>query len=149
MKQNYRVVVSLFLVLGMSILMGQSSPGYAKSNGTFIADYPAVENPGHESLRSIMKEGKLFDQTVPLIELIGLSVVASLVSGALCALIAKKTSRGPGLALALALLGTGIAVQASAWKFEPVWYHLTFLVLLVPITLLGASFVKIPVKTAT
>lgn len=62
MKQNYRVVVSLFLVLGMSILMGQSSLGYAKSNGTFIADYPAVENPGHESLRSIMKEGKLFDQ---------------------------------------------------------------------------------------
>lgn len=93
-------------------------------------------------------DGKVFDQTVPLVELIGMSVLASLVGGALCALIARKKSRGPALALGLALLGTGIAVQAGVWNLEPTWYHLTFLVLLVPITLLGASFVKIPAKVA-
>ncbi len=89
-----------------------------------------------------VKEGKLFDQTVPLIEIIVLSVVASLVSGALCALIAKRKSRGPALALGLALLGTGIAVQASVWKLEPVWYHVSFLLLLVPMTLIGAGIAK-------
>lgn len=85
---------------------------------------------------------------MPLLGAIVLSVVASLGSGALCALIARRSSRGPGLVLGLALLATGIAVQASVWKLEPIWYHLTFLVLLVPLTLLGASFVKSPAKAS-
>ncbi len=93
-------------------------------------------------------EGKLFDQMLPLIGLIVLSAVASLISGALCALIARKASRGPAFVLGLALLGTGIAVQASVWKLEPLWYHLTFLALLVPITILGANFIKSPAKAS-
>ena len=96
-----------------------------------------------------MKEGKFYDQTMPLVGAIALSVVASLVSGALCALIARKKSRGPALALALALLGTGVAVQASVWKLEPVWFHLTFLLVLVPMTLAGAGLIKSPAKPAT
>lgn len=62
MKQNYRVVVSLFLVLGMSILMGQSSLGYAKADGSFITEYPVVNSPVHEIWRSGMKDGKLLEQ---------------------------------------------------------------------------------------
>lgn len=62
MKKNYRVVVSLFFVLGMSILMGQSSLGYAKADGSFITEYPAVNSPVHEIWRSGMKDGKLLEQ---------------------------------------------------------------------------------------
>ena len=57
MIQNYRVVVSLFLVLGMSILMGQSSLGHAKANGMFITNYPPVNSPEHETMRSGLKDG--------------------------------------------------------------------------------------------
>ena len=99
--------------------------------------------------QKIVGEGKMYGQTMPLVGAIVLSVVASLVGGALCALIARRASRGPGLTLGLALLGTGIAVQASVWNLEPVWFHLVFLVLLVPMTLVGASIVKSPAKAST
>ena len=47
---------------------------------------------------------------------------------------------GPGLpvyVLAGLLLGTGVPVQLSAWDQLPVWYNLVFLVMLVPMTVLG------------
>jgi len=62
MKQNYRVVVSLFLVLGMSILMGQSSLGHAQAKGAFVIDYPAVKSPKHEIWRSALKDAKVLEQ---------------------------------------------------------------------------------------
>lgn len=62
MKQSYRVVVSLSLVLGMSILTGQSSLGYAKPNGGFITDYPVVKNPEHEIWRSTLKNNNFLEQ---------------------------------------------------------------------------------------
>ncbi len=94
----------------------------------------------------LVAEGKVFDQTLPLMGAIVLSVIASLVSGALCALIAQKKSRAAGIVLGLALLGTGVAVQASIWTLEPIWFHLTFLILLMPATVIGASFVKTTAK---
>lgn len=60
MKQSYCVVFSLFLVLGMSIVADQSSLVYAKTNGAFVADYPAVKIPEHETWRSAMKDNDLF-----------------------------------------------------------------------------------------
>ena len=35
-------------------------------------------------------------------------------------------------------LALGLVFQAQAWKLIPVWYHLSFLLLLAPATLLGA-----------
>jgi hypothetical protein len=40
------------------------------------------------------------------------------------------------------LLATGIAVQASVWNLMPVWYHVPFLVLVVPACILGARLVS-------
>ena len=56
-------------------------------------------------------------------------------------MIAKAKSRGAVLTLAGLLLATGIAVQAAAWSTMPLWYHLTFLFLLVPMTIAGATIV--------
>ena len=39
------------------------------------------------------------------------------------------------------MLVTGIAVQAGVWALMPVWYHLVFLALLVPVCLVGARLV--------
>jgi hypothetical protein len=64
-----------------------------------------------------------------------LSVLCSFAGGRLTAAIAP--GRGAVWALALALLATGIAVQSTAWHALPLWYQLSFLGLLVPVTLLG------------
>jgi len=85
----------------------------------------------------VVAAGEPFTETGPLAIAVGLSVVCSLVAGLAAAVIAKAKARGAAVGLAVLLLGTGIAVQAGAWDLMPVWYHVTFLVLLVPVTLLG------------
>jgi hypothetical protein len=69
---------------------------------------------------------------VPLI----LSAIVSIVSGFVAALISKEHSKAP-LFSGILLLIVGIFVQLGVWDKIPLWYHLTFWVLLVPMTVLG------------
>lgn len=70
---------------------------------------------------------------------LALSVACSLVGGFTCGAIARcKTPAG--WILGTLLLLTGVVVQGSAWSSMPLWYHLPFLVLLVPMTILGFGF---------
>ena len=79
------------------------------------------------------------------------SIVASLAAGFVTAKIAGKSKTLYAAILAICLLATGIPVQLSAWNDIPVWYNLAFLILLVPVTMLGASLVNsktVPIKHA-
>lgn len=67
-----------------------------------------------------------------------LSVLASLAAGFAAYLISQSNKSVCTWILAACLLATGIPVQISAWNDLPVWYNLLFLVLLVPVTVLGA-----------
>ena len=63
----------------------------------------------------------------------GLSVLA----GFLCATIASGSHMKHVTTLALVQLAIGIAVQAGVWTLMPVWYHLIFLGLVIPMHLAG------------
>lgn len=65
-----------------------------------------------------------------------LSIACSLLGGFICGKITQSKTIAVWV-LGTLLLLTGIAVQASAWSVMPVWYHLTFLLLLEPVTYLG------------
>lgn len=69
------------------------------------------------------------------------SIVTSLVSGYLAAFVANENRRTT-LILGLLLLVVGIAVQAMVWNLIPIWYHVVFLILLIPMTILGGKFKK-------
>lgn len=86
----------------------------------------------------IAARGELNTNSRTLLGMIALSIVCSLAAGLACGLI-TPARRGPALTLGLLLLATGLGVQLTAWKLFPVWYHLTFLALVVPVTLLGAA----------
>ena len=45
---------------------------------------------------------------------------------------------GPALGLCAVLVILGIGAETMSWGLLPVWYHLVFILLLVPATLLGA-----------
>lgn len=81
------------------------------------------------------------DQTVriespgPLLLLLALSVVASIVSGFLAGL--TSPAKAAHYVCAALLLATGCAVQWSARALFPVWYHIAFLLLVVPVFLVG------------
>lgn len=65
------------------------------------------------------------------------SAAFSLLCGWLTGVVAKAKQVAHGVALGVALLVVGIAVQAGYWDVLPIWYHLIFLVLLLPMATLG------------
>ena len=64
------------------------------------------------------------------------SVAISLIAGYLAALVAKECRRTT-MILGIVLLLFGAMVEAIAWNYLPLWYHLVFLVLLIPATIAG------------
>ena len=75
--------------------------------------------------------------TGTLLEVLGLSIVCSLAAGFLTAKVAVAKTTAVSI-MAFLLLVTGILVQQSVWDLMPLWYHLLFLVLLLPMTRVGA-----------
>ena len=86
-----------------------------------------------------MNENKPFvpDSTILIMHIIR-SIIISIIAGFFAAMIAKENSRST-LALGVLLLAFGTTVQLMAWNYLPIWYHLIFLVLLVPMTILGGK----------
>ena len=76
-----------------------------------------------------------FTSSILMVPLI-LSAVVSIISGYAAALIGKENNKSP-LILGILLLTVGIFVQLGVWDRIPLWYHLTFWILLVPMTVLG------------
>lgn len=69
------------------------------------------------------------------------SVVISLISGYLAALVANENRRTT-LILGILLLLFGAMVEVIAWHYLPVWYHFLFLFLLIPVTMAGGKLRK-------
>jgi hypothetical protein len=67
--------------------------------------------------------------------------LASLAAGAAAGLIAP-TKTGPRWVLGSIILALFIPVHIQLWARFPVWYHLTFLVTLVPLVALGAALIQ-------
>lgn len=74
---------------------------------------------------------------VPLV----LSALSSIIAGYICALVARETTVST-LILGVVLLIVGILVQMSVWDKVQLWYNLAFLILLIPMTILGGKLRK-------
>lgn len=70
-----------------------------------------------------------------------LGALSSLSAGAIAALIAPSRRGVPWL-LGAIVLAMFIPVHVQLWAKFPVWYHLTFLLTLVPLVVLGAAIVR-------
>jgi hypothetical protein len=74
---------------------------------------------------------------------IAYSVVLSVLAGYVCARVAGASNRARAVAILAGLqLLLGIMIEASAWSLTPAWYHIIFLLLLVPATLYGGRLVQ-------
>lgn len=96
----------------------------------------------HKELEAAVNNKTSFmsDSMILIIALIR-SVVFSIVSGYLAALIAKENSKST-VGLGILLLAFGLFVQSVYWNYAPLWYHIAFLVLLIPMTILGGKLKK-------
>ena len=68
--------------------------------------------------------------------------IYSLASGLASAMTAQAEFNRIGLYAGIALFIVGLSMQIAFWNALPVWYHLVFLALLIPVCMAGASFVK-------
>jgi hypothetical protein len=70
-----------------------------------------------------------------------MAAVTSLVAGAVVSRIAPAATRLPWL-VGLILLAMFVPEHVLVWQKFPVWYHLTFLLTLVPLVVLGARLAR-------
>lgn len=105
---------------------------------TAWADYG--EHQTRAMLALVNSESFAADNTIMAVRLV-ISIIATLMSGFLAAFIAGENRRAP-LALGVILLLVGIAVQFGAWNVMPVWFHVIFLLLLLPMSILGGKLKK-------
>ena len=75
------------------------------------------------------------DNTILIMHLVR-AVIITLMAGFLAAFIARGNRNAP-LGLGILLLLFGAMVQAMAFNYIPIWYHLVFLALLIPMSILG------------
>ena len=87
----------------------------------------------------VIADGEVFSDAGTLAAILALSVVCSLAGGIVAAKVGAARARGAVWSNAIVLLLTGIPIQAGIWNQMPAWYHISFLVLLIPMTLVGGK----------
>jgi len=86
--------------------------------------------------------GEPLSDTLVLIIYLVLSIPVSVLSGFAAARIGLMHAGTAVKALTIVNLITGIAVQAMAWNLLPAWWHILFLLFIVPATLYGGRLVS-------
>ncbi len=64
------------------------------------------------------------------------SFLTSMIAGYMTALVAGEFKRST-MVLGLILLAVGVAVEYMFWNVAPAWYHILFVIFLIPMTILG------------
>ncbi|HUS09785.1 MAG TPA: hypothetical protein VMZ30_04895 [Pyrinomonadaceae bacterium] len=76
------------------------------------------------------------DSTILLMHIV-LGSIVSVISGFL-ALIAGENKRAP-LVLGFLLLAVGLLKVVMSWPYVPIWYHVIFTAILLPMTIMGGK----------
>lgn len=85
---------------------------------------------------AVANGGAFTADTTFLLMKIVLGSIVSVLSGLLAAVIANENRRTP-LILGILLVAFGLLIVYLSWAYVPVWYHVIFTVLLIPMTILG------------
>lgn len=91
------------------------------------------------AFQAAIEHGSQFtaDSTILLIHIVLASIV-SVISGLIAALIAGEDRRAP-MVLGFLLLTFGLLKVVMSWPLVPIWYHVSFTAILLPMTILGGK----------
>ncbi|HKO44439.1 MAG TPA: hypothetical protein VJU84_14270 [Pyrinomonadaceae bacterium] len=67
-----------------------------------------------------------------------LASIVSVIAGFLAALIAGENRRAP-LILGFLLMAIGLMKVVMSWPYVPIWYHVLFTAVLIPMTIVGGK----------
>ena len=86
---------------------------------------------------SVLTAGQPVTHVGALLGLILYSLPLSMLAGYVTAAVATRNPMSAVWALAVLQLVLGVIAEVSAWSMTPVWYHIVFLALIVPVTVYG------------
>ena len=87
---------------------------------------------------AINNGGQFTADTTMLLTHIVLGSIVSVMSGSVAALIAGENKRAP-LVLGFLLLAVGLLKVVMSWPYVPIWYHVIFTALLLPMAIVGGK----------
>jgi len=87
---------------------------------------------------AIKNGGQFTAETGPLLTHIVMGSIVSVLAGFLAALIAGENTRAP-LVLGFLLLALGLMKAYMSWPYVPIWYHVIFTAILLPMAILGGK----------
>ena len=102
------------------------------------AIWPEVGTHQRAFQAAIENGGPFTADTGVLLTHIVLGSIVSVMSGFLAALIAGKNQRAP-VFLGFLLLAVGVLKAVMSWPYVPIWYHLVFTALLLPMAIMGGK----------
>lgn len=113
---------------------------------TLSGFWPRWYGAHQHAFQEAIKHGGQFtaDNAILLIHIVTATVV-SVMSGFVAAMIARENKRAP-LILGLVLTACGVVKMLMSWPFVPIWYHVVFTVLLLPMTIAGGKLGVAPPK---
>jgi hypothetical protein len=96
-----------------------------------------------KAFEDVIKNGGQFtaDNTMLLTHIVVGSIIA-VGSGSLAALVAGENSRAP-LIVGILLLLMGVLKAVMSWQYVPIWYHVIFTAILLPMAILGGRLTTI------
>lgn len=84
--------------------------------------------------------GQFTADTTMLLTHIVLAAIVSVMAGSLAALTAGENTRAP-LVLGFLLLALGILKAVMSWPYVPIWYHVIFTAILLPMAIMGGKLI--------
>ena len=104
------------------------------------AIWPAFGVHQAEFQAAIEHGGQFTADTTMLLIHIVLGSIVSVISGFLAALIAGENTRAP-LVLGFLLLALGLLKAVMSWPYVPIWYHVIFTAILLPMAIMGGKLI--------
>jgi hypothetical protein len=93
--------------------------------------------------RQALENGASFTaNTTMLLTHIVLASIVSVLAGFLAALIAGENKRAP-LVLGFLLLALGLLKAVMSWPYVPIWYHVIFTAILLPMAIIGGKLTTV------
>ena len=89
---------------------------------------------------AIKNGGQFTANTTLLLIQIVIGSIVSVMSGFLAALVAGENTRAP-LVLGFLLVALGLLKVVLSWPYVPIWHHVIFTALLLPMTIMGSKLI--------
>lgn len=89
---------------------------------------------------AVKNGGQFTADTTMLLTHIVIGSIVSVMSGVLAALIAGENKRAP-LVLGFLLVAFGLLKVVLSWPYVPIWYHVIFTAILLPMAIMGGKLI--------